>query len=57
MQSGTKSQGRKGQEKKGIKKSVPRLWLVVVECESEANQQQVEARLREMGIACSLRML
>ncbi|MFO0884257.1 MAG: hypothetical protein U0894_08725 [Pirellulales bacterium] len=57
MQSGTKGQGRKGQEKKGIKKSVPRLWLVVVECESEANQQQVEERLREMGIACSLRML
>lgn len=57
MQSGTKSQGRKGQEKNKIKKSVPRLWLVVVECESEANQQQVEARLREMGIACSLRML
>lgn len=57
MQNGAKSQGRKGQEKKGTKKSVPRLWLVVVECESEANQQQVETRLREMGIACSLRML
>lgn len=57
MQSRTKCQGQKSQEKTGSKKCVPRLWLVVVECESEAKQQQVETQLLEMGIRCSLRML
>lgn len=37
--------------------NLERLWLVIVECESETMQQEMENRLREQGIACSLRML
>ncbi len=42
---------------KRVAKEIPRLRLVVVECDSEESQRQTEERLLGLGIRCSLRML